>query len=132
MRWIVPCVALVLAHFTAGCASTPGYGAWVVADYCGNHWSEAPDWRRIEAPANAQAYRDLVAADNEAEPAVPDGAREYWFQAHGGAVKYCLTDLQRSAGRFHWCNPQRAVWWVIREEAGALRHDGAQYRVCLT
>lgn len=128
MKWIV-IAALALAPL-AGCASTPGYGAWIVNDYCGNLWDDQPTWRRTEAPPNADAYRQAAneAADDNDRATDP----EYWFAAPSGEVKLCRTNLQRAAGRRDWCRPRLAEWWVFRDsEAGPVIHMH-QSPICLT
>lgn len=132
MKWLLPSVALVMAPFAGSCASTPIYGDWVVEDYCGNHQSlDSRAWRRIEAPANADTLRSAAAA-TDANDSVPDGARDYWFAAQTGEVKFCRTNLQRAAGRWHWCRPQLAVWWVFKETAGQIETLDQQEPICIT
>ncbi len=129
MKRLVICAAVALTPFTASCASMPGYGEWVAGDYCAYSAEEARAWRLTDAPADADAYRALTAS--EADEA-PDGAREFWFAGADGAIKYCLTNLQRAGGRRDWCNPKQAVWWEFRRTEVGLAHDGGKYRVCLT
>jgi hypothetical protein len=131
MKWLLPSVAL--APVAGSCASTPIYGEWVVEDYCGNHWSnDTRTWRRIEAPANADAFRAVAAADTSTSRATPEGSREYWFAAQSGEMKLCRTNLQRAAGRRDWCRPQLAVWWVFKETAGQIETLQVQEPICLT
>jgi hypothetical protein len=133
MKWLLPCVALALMPLASSCASTPIYGDWVIEDYCGNHWSsDTRTWRRIEAPANADAFRAVAATDASTSQATPEGAREYWFAADSGETKLCRTNLQRAAGRWHWCRPQLAIWWVFRETAGRIETLTSQEPICVT
>ncbi len=131
MRWLLPSLALTLSPLAGSCASTPVYGEWVAGDYCAYCADEAQGWRLTEAPAHADAYRALARASSDYSEA-PEGAREFWFAREDGAMKYCLTNLQRAAGRRHWCNPKQAVWWEFRRTEAGLAHDGANLRVCLT
>ena len=129
MKRLVICAALALTPVTGSCASTPGYGEWVIGDYCAYGTEEARAWRLTEAPEDADAFRALAASEGEN---APEGSREFWFARADGAIKYCLTNLQRAGGRHDWCNPKRALWWEFRRTEAGLAHDGAKYRVCLT
>jgi hypothetical protein len=132
MRWIVPSIALALAPLASSCASLPGYGAWVISDFCNSGGDDRP-WVRTEAPANADAYRTVAATDQSGMEAVPEGAREYWFALPSGAVKLCRTNLKRAEyGRTHWCNPPLAVWWSFRETEGGPVIENSQLPICLT
>jgi len=131
MKRLVLCAALVLSPFAGSCASTPGYGEWVTGDYCAYSAEEARGWRLTEAPADADAYRSLADA-REDYGEIPDGSREFWFARADGAMKYCLTNLQRAGRHREWCDPKQAVWWEFRRTEAGLVHDGAKFRVCLT
>jgi len=131
MRRIALSLALGLAPLAGSCASTPVYGPWVIADYCGNHLSsDTLAWSRTEAPANAQTYRDAAQASGTTD-LVPDRAREFWFKAESGEVKYCLTNLQRTSRR-DWCDTQFAAWWIFRETDTGLSYSTDGFGVCLT
>jgi len=130
MRWLVPSLALALAQFAGACASTPGYGQWVAGDYCAYSNADARHWRLSEPPPEAEAYRALTRGEDRSN--APDDAREFWFEGADGAVKLCLTNLERAGGRWDWCNPKRAVWWEFRRTEAGLAHDGANFRVCVT
>ncbi|MBN8606153.1 MAG: hypothetical protein J0L81_04485 [Caulobacterales bacterium] len=129
-------MALVLAMspMAGSCASTPIYSDWIVQDFCDvERAGPSGQWVRAQAPANAEAYRAIAARDSMAMDHVPEGAREYWFAAPNGDVKYCLTNLRRSGHpRFDWCSVRVAVTWVIRESEAGLVSEGGNYPVCLT
>ena len=132
MKRIVLSLALALAPAVSSCASTPGYGEWVVADYCGNHLrSNALTWSRIEAPADAQRYRDIARADRDTVELAGDDPREFWFAGTGGEIKYCLTNLQRGGHR-DWCDAQSAAWWVFRETETGLATESDGFGICVT
>lgn len=130
MKWIAPSLALALAPL-AGCASTPGYGAWVINDYCGAYISSQTGWTRTEAPANADSYRAAARTDHHTFDSVPENSSEYWF-TRAGEIKLCYTNLQRSAGRRHWCNPRLAVWWVFRDTETGPVIENSQLPICVT
>ncbi len=132
MNRILLSLALALAPLASSCASMPLYGPAVIADYCGNHIvRNTLAWTRTEAPPNAQSYRDIATADSGTMELAPDGAREYWFRAASGEMKYCLTNLQRTSRR-HWCNTKFAAWWVFRETNSGLTAAGDGFGVCVT
>lgn len=130
MKWLLPSLAIVLAPL-AGCASTPVYGTWVVNDYCGNTWDGQPLWTRTEAPTNADAYRARARSSAPEAVADPDN-REYWFAASDGRVKFCLTSLKRAGGRWDWCNPRLADWWIFRNTEAGIEIETSQSPICLT
>lgn len=130
MRRIALSLALGLAPLAGSCASTPVYGPWVIADYCGNHLSsDTLAWSRTEAPPDAQTYRDIASTGDQ--DFVPDNSREFWFRAESGEIKYCLTNLQRT-NRRDWCDTQFAAWWIFRETDTGLAHTSNGFGICLT
>lgn len=132
MKRIVLSFALALAPAVSSCVSTPAYGEWVIADYCGNHLrSNTLAWSRTEAPPNAQRYREIAHADRDTVDLAGDDPREFWFAGPGGEIKYCLTSLRRG-GRHNWCDAQAAAWWVFRETETGLATDSDGFGVCLT
>lgn len=131
MKWILPSIALALAPLAGSCASTPLYGNWVIDDYCSAGGNQRT-WVRTEAPANAETYRRIAAADTETSDSVPANSREYWYSAPGGEVKLCRTNLQRAGGRRDWCNPRRVVWWTFRESETGPVIDNSHLPICIT
>lgn len=130
MKWILPGIALALAPLASSCASLPGYGEWVISDFCNS--ADGRGWVRTDAPANADAYRGVAAEDNDSMDSVPEGAREYWFASPGGEVKLCRSSLKRSGGRRDWCNPRLAVWWSFRDTESGPVIENSSVPICLT
>ncbi|MEQ1818110.1 MAG: hypothetical protein ABL871_05820 [Terricaulis sp.] len=132
MKRILLSLALALAPAVSSCVSTPGYGDWVIADYCGNHlYSNTLAWSRTGAPADVQRYRDIARADQGTVDLAGDDPREFWFAGPGGEIKYCLTNLQRG-GHHNWCDARSAAWWVFRETETGLAAESNGFGLCLT
>lgn len=131
MNRILLSVALALAPLASSCASLPVYNTWVVSDFC-HSGADDRAWARIEAPANAEAYRRVAQTDRDGWNSVPENAREYWFALPSGEVKLCRTNLTRPESRHHWCNPRIVAWWSFRETEAGPAIDRNQAPICLT
>jgi hypothetical protein len=131
---VLAALALAISPLAGSCASLPIYSGLIIRDFCDvDQPGPSGAWVRVDMPANADAYRAVAAQDSMAMDEVPEHAREYWFAAPNGDVKYCLTNLRRSGHpRYDWCSYQNAVTWVIRETEAGLVSEGGNYPVCLT
>jgi len=125
-------VAGAAVLLAASCAVFDGMRDEVIADFCGVRAGET--WARIEAPVNADVYRQLALADRSYGRA-PRGD-EYWLRNAVGDTRFCVTPLERAnfvpaRNRGH-CDDRIGVWWDFREtEAGPVTR-GAEERICLT
>ena len=131
MNRILISVALALAPLASSCASLPIYNSWVISDFC-HSGGDDRGWVRTEAPANAEAYRSLARTVPEDWNSVPEDAGEYWFALPSGEVKLCRSDLTRSEGRLHWCNPRNVAWWTFRETESGPALVTSHAPICLT
>ncbi|PZO48631.1 MAG: hypothetical protein DCF16_15955 [Alphaproteobacteria bacterium] len=113
--------AALVAMMLSGCA---GLRAMHANQDC--NYGRDPSWRRVEAPADAERYRQLARAhpSEEREPVLP---REVWFERADGSVKYCVIDARPLL-----CDTQSGTWWDFDQTEEGPRTSGANYGICLT
>lgn len=113
-----------------GCAVVSGVRADVLAGYCGVEPHET--WARIEAPAQADAYRAIALREAGRRPR----GDEYWFGDADGGVRYCITPLQRGSSvperNGSNCDDRIGVWWDFRQTDAGPHTNGMIERICLT
>lgn len=128
MRIVLAALAVVGALAAASCATLfPENHAHLVAQFC---QADQGGWVRSDPPADAQAFRDTLSADQDYQSATRDP--EYWFQ-RGDQVRLCHTPLQRAGSvRHDWCSSKIAAWWDFRRTESGLSHPSGDAWVCLT
>ena len=130
MRLALTMLALMGALFAvSSCAVASAVHEDVVEGFC-----EADDgaWTLTPPPADAQAFRDTLRADQDylrvsRQP-------EYWFTRADGEVRLCHTPLNRAEythPRWRDCDTRVATWWNFRRTEGGPRTSGAEERVCV-
>lgn len=125
---IVAASALALA----ACAVLSGVQDEVIAGFCSAH--DARPWTRIDAPADADAYRRIAEADPSLSRWRPPGD-EYWFALPTGEVKYCLTPLRRGSTvperNGAGCDDRIGTWWEFTHTETGPTTRGAEDRICV-